>query len=516
MIISGRRRRSLSICSVYHLLFILHRLSKGIYLRIILLVLLFFVWETWSPAQAHWKLLSIHVGVPVFFSGYCLLILLLRLWGKRLAEGMIDGDPGREVDRFNTGMAVARALIPGWFAVGVFVLGWKPAVDLILAPVANWPVITPGTVVGLMPGFLGWMGLWWSQFPVDRALREQNALFQLEADLPVFAPSDFRGYFINKLRVQLLFSIVPLLLILALHDGVSICIAEISQTNFGQRWGMHLPLSDSADSAVYFVVAMLVLFIAPEILRHVLHTQRLPESNLRKSLAEISDRAGVSCREILLWRTQNNLGNAAVMGLIPRVRYVMLSDLLLESMTDLQIQAVFAHELGHVKHRHLAWFVVFFMLISRSFYTLLVLLEHHLKLSDNGLSAFEASSVLAYSAVLLVGFGFLSRWFERQADVYAARTLERGTVAEPLPSETSGASIFASALERVAVVNNIPIDARNWTHGSIQARMRFIKRLGRDPAVAARFDRTGKWVLFGLICTTILCGAIAIYGQIRG
>jgi STE24 endopeptidase len=485
-------------------------------MRIVLLVLLFLVWETWSPAAAHWKLLPIHIGVPLFFSGYGFLILVTRIWGQRLARGMIDGHPGRAVDRFNIGMAVARAMIPAWFAAGVFAFGWKPTVDRLLGPVADWPVITPGTLLGLLPGFFAWMGLWWSQFPVDRVLREQNALFQLEADLPVFAPSDFRSYFVHKLRVQLLFSIVPLLLILGIRDLAALAIAGASHTSLGQKFGLHFPLSDSAESVLSFAAVALVLLISPELLRHVLHTQRLPESTLRHSLSEICSRAGISCREILLWRTQNNMGNAAVMGLIPQVRYVMLSDLLLESMTDLQIQAVFAHELGHVKHRHLAWFVVFFLTASSCLFALLTLLESHLKLSETRQQIFDVASMFACGAVLLVGYGFLSRWFERQADVYAARTLQRTAETQSFPPETNGAAIFASALERVAVVNNIPINARNWTHGSIQARMRYIKKLGRDPQVAARFDRTGKWVFAVLIATTLACIAVTLYGELYG
>ena len=54
----------------------------------------------------------------------------------------------------------------------------------------------------------------------------------------------------------------------------------------------------------------------------------------------------------------NNMGNAAVMGLFPQVRYILLSDLLLETMTDEQVEAVFAHEVGHIVHRHMAWYVV--------------------------------------------------------------------------------------------------------------------------------------------------------------
>ena len=63
--------------------------------------------------------------------------------------------------------------------------------------------------------------------------------------------------------------------------------------------------------------------------------------------------------EILLWQTNNNMGNAAVMGVVPQVRYILLSDLLLQTMTDRQIEAVFAHEAGHVVHRHIAWYGVF-------------------------------------------------------------------------------------------------------------------------------------------------------------
>ena len=63
-------------------------------------------------------------------------------------------------------------------------------------------------------------------------------------------------------------------------------------------------------------------------------------------------------RDILLWQTNHNMGNAAVMGLVPRMHYILLSDVLLETMTDQQIEAVFAHEIGHVKHWHMGWYIV--------------------------------------------------------------------------------------------------------------------------------------------------------------
>jgi STE24 endopeptidase len=482
--------------------------------RILLRVLLFLIWESQSPETARWVRLQPSVGIPIFFSGYLLLILITHAWGKRLAQGVVDeGELGPAVDRFNFAMSIVRMLNPAWFAFGVFVLGWN---SHLLEPVTLWPVKTPGTIIGVMPALLAWMGLWWSQFPLDRALREHNVLSQLEADLPVFSSTTFRDYFTNKLRVDLLFAIVPLLLILTVRDIAAVVMDGLSHTTIGERLGITWPVSDSAESVLSFISVVLVLLLSPKLLTYVLHTQRLPESPLRHGLSAISERAGIRCREILLWRTQNNLGNAAVMGLIPQLRYVMLSDLLLETMTDLQIQAVFAHELGHVKHRHLAWFVVFFLTVSSCLFTLLAILEDHLKLTQTSHEIFDLSSMLISGTILLVSYGFLSRWFERQADVYAARTLERESLSEPLPPHTTGATIFASALERVAIVNNIPINARNWTHGSIQSRMRYIKRLGRDPEVAQKFDRTGRCVFAGLIVLIIVCGSIAVYGGIQG
>ncbi len=466
--------------------------------------------------MASWRLLRPVDGVPVFFSGYLLLILLSQMWGKRLATGMIHGDPGRALNRFNFGQTAARFFIPLWFAAGVYWLGWGSP---LLGPIAHWPVETPAMIIGILPGLVAWMGLWWAQFPVDRALREQNVLSQLESDLPVFAPPTFRGYFVHKLRVQLLFVLVPWLLIKMLHDFGVLGLLGLGHTEVGRHWLARAVVRDWSEAVVSFACVLVVLLISPEILRHVLHTERLADLPLRKSLKEICARSGVNCREILIWRTQNNMGNAAVMGLIPRVRYVMLSDLLLESMTDEQIQAVFAHELGHVKHRHLIWFVVFLLSFSFAVLSLLDRLGTHLHFTANHQEIYDIASGVGCGLLMLLAYGFISRWFERQADVFAARTVQQavpaaGPGSEP-PGEHIGAAVFASALQRVALVNNIPVNARNWTHGSIAARVRYIRRFGRDPKVAEQFDRTGRRVLLGLGMLIVICTVIAVYGAVH-
>jgi hypothetical protein len=214
----------------------------------------------------------------------------------------------------------------------------------------------------------------------------------------------------------------------------------------------------------------------------------------------------------------------------------------------------------------MAWYVVVIMIFTLG----LVALEQVVrKVAPAGVALdglpqdlVDVLSVVAPLAGFLVFFGFLSRRFERQADVYAARTIEeaRGKVQDsgasvpegvagsppacaqlgaasrspdgpvealPSPPEPShvgpyGATVFASALHRVAVMNNIPVVPRrrprrglfrrlghsldmfvetvgNWFHGSVPHRMAYLRTLSTDPSLTHRFDR----FMLRLYCTLL-------------
>jgi STE24 endopeptidase len=208
------------------------------------------------------------------------------------------------------------------------------------------------------------------------------------------------------------------------------------------------------------------------------------------------------------------MGNAAVMGLFPRVRYILLTDLLLETMTDEQIEAVFAHELGHVVHRHLVWFTAFFALILvfmggpgqfgldhlKAWY-----LSHWSAQKWDQIEGLIAGCV-AFGAFVLA-FGYLSPKFERQADVYAARSIPGGPADEKTVVTERGAARIASALNRVAAINHIPTSARNWSHGSIATRVRAVCEMSGDPERTHRFDRFMNRHYIGLVALILTFGA---------
>ncbi|HVT89933.1 MAG TPA: M48 family metallopeptidase [Tepidisphaeraceae bacterium] len=471
-------------------------------------------------------------GTTLFFFGLLLVVLFMGLWSRMLARRVCGDNLHRSLNRFHKSMFAARVAIPVWFGIAIFAMGWGSVVDRLLRVLNDWPVELPGMLLGTLPPLLAWMGLWWAQYPADRALREQSVLIQLDEDLPIHAPPGFWSYFIANLRLQILFTTVPVMLIMFLHDLINV----IALKGFGRNLARSAAGSMDAniELVLYFVSIGVVVLFSPELLRRVLHTQPLPDSPLRQRLEAMCRRTGLKCRDILLWRTDNNMGNAAVMGLIPQVRYVLLSDVLLETMSDSQIEAVFAHEIGHVKHWHMGWYVVLIATIQLlCFGPGQVINDRLVKLQWLTQETLDAIGAITFIGGFFLVFGYLSRWFERQADVFAARLMEQqasGTVASAVgnpddaamifdpegwaqPKQRSthvgphGAATFASALHRVAMVNNIPVSARNFTHGSIAQRMEYLQNLSSDPSRTIQFDRWMSSLYIILLMGLVVCAS---------
>ena len=463
-----------------------------------LLLLVLVGWLSWSVR------LEPHTAVPlgpnaltnaaIFFAGFAVLILVLAKWSRRAAYRAEFINLNVGLHKFNRHTSLARMLIPAWFAVGVFRLGWGADVAAALHAVHIDPARfdTPGVLIACLPAFIAWMGLWWAQYPADMSLREQGLLHQLDAGLPIHAPPSLWTYLKVNLRLQLLFTIAPVIALLALRDVANIAMAP---------FGLNETDSLAIQIGVSLATAAVILLIGPELLRRVLHTEPLPTGALRQRLEEICRRHRIGYKNILLWRTEHNMGNAAVMGLIPQTRYILMSDLLLETMTDQQIEAVFAHEVGHVIHRHLLWFVVYFNAMVCAMVAVSAGIGQHWNPSDTVAAAIS----IATGAGAFILFLYLSRKFERQADVFAARTISDSIPeGERLAVAPHGASIFASALHQVARINCIPITAWSWCHGSIAGRVGYLEYLSQDPTRTHRFDRFMKRIYAILLAS--ICG----------
>ena len=124
-----------------------------------------------------------------------------------------------------------------------------------------------------------------------------------------------------------------------------------------------------------------------------------------------------------MWNTHRGVANAMVAGIVPWVRYVVLTDRLMAELTPDEIEAVFGHEIGHVKHHHMTYYLGFLAVSVLLVGAFSKWLWSYLFNQANE-SPFEAFPMIAMlGSYIFVVFGFLSRRCERQADVYGCRAV---------------------------------------------------------------------------------------------
>src|SRR5438128_5523658 len=373
----------------------------------VILLLIMAVWLMGAEELQH-NQLPPRGSMILLFAGYLVIVVTVAVWSALLARRATQSNFRRLFRRFNHGLLIMRWLIPAWMAVDVIRGGaWT---EWVLAKFGT-RIELPAMIVGIAPAMLTWMALWWAEYPAERAMREQNVLDELMHGMPVHEAPRLGRMLIVSLRQQLLPMVLPILLITLFRDLVGL-------THFTPSW----------NDLMMIPAALVVYLLSPFLLIWLFNARPLEPSPLRQRLEAICQRCGLRYRNIMLWQTDFSMANAAVIGLLPGWRYVLLSDRLLETMTDREIEAVFAHELGHIVHNHMAWLVVFFAILVLAVLGPGQLVERWL---DHRLPAWVLRNyVLGVSwagisvAATLLLLGYVSRRFERQADVFAARMME--------------------------------------------------------------------------------------------
>lgn len=324
----------------------------------------------------------------------------------------------------------------------------------------------------------------------------------------------------DKFRHQVLLLAAPMCVIVA---------AKFVINRYLPEW-VPLPRSqlvrDIILNSLLGTVSVLVLVVAPWMLRHIWSTEPLPPGPLRDRFVATCKRIGLRYREILLWHTHGNTVNAAVMGFIPQLRYILVSDALLETMDDDEIEAVFGHEAGHVNHWHLHFFGAFAIVSMYAAGGVMLLLnalgnrqDLNFRIDD---SMLQFSALVALMLMWLFGFSWLSRKFERQADLYGVRciTPDISTCVGSCPVHgvarksgicTSAANIFGRTLVKIADLNGIPREAPSWRHGSIDSRCKLLESFVGSPTSLAKFDRGIVYIKIGLLAAVLIGSMVAVF-----
>jgi STE24 endopeptidase len=422
-----------------------------------------------------------------------LLSLGLGFWvASRVSH---DGLPTSRVRRRYANatrlLSAISLLIYGWIIHSV---GWSHMVQ------TNWGFEGLGLINDILiflPFLIIQFLIWWGQFFAERALQICSGSV---------GERRLGRYLLLRSR-QTLGLLLPVILLFVIRRDV-----------FRRLWPSWEddPLAEPIEMVL---LGSLVLVAAPLFIRLAWPTRSLPDGPLRRRLERVARRAGFRFTDVLVWDTGGSILNACVTGIVPGFRYVLLTDALIDTMTPVEVAAVFGHEIGHIAHRHLLYFGFFFA-GSLGLLTLLAdALSRGLGWLSNspwrpawispaaGEFAQESALLLLLGVYFWLVFGYLSRRFERQADVFGSKVVscERADCpphidldVEPkedaagrpgLPLCRMGLRTFAEALAIVAQCNGIELGRRSWRHGSIANRIRFLECLEHDPASERRFQR---------------------------
>ncbi|MBU0943994.1 MAG: M48 family metalloprotease [Proteobacteria bacterium] len=262
-------------------------------------------------------------------------------------------------------------------------------------------------------------------------------------------------------------------------------------------------------SFIFFLILLLIFF--PPLIRRLWGCIPFPHGPLHDHLHNFFKKQQFSA-QIYLWPLfEGRVLTAGVMGIIPGLRYVLITPALLEALTLDELDAVMAHEIGHIKRKHmllylliisgfsvLAGFILkpftFFILSRDSFYLLL-----------KKTGGTPETVITIMMAVITLGlmilyfrylFGFFIRNFERQADLHVITALG------------SSHSII-SAFEKIAVLSGDTRDLPSWHHFGIGQRVDYLEKCEKNPTWIGHHNRK---VLLCLLAYLLVLGTIT-FGQ---
>jgi len=270
-------------------------------------------------------------------------------------------------------------------------------------------------------------------------------------------------------------------------------------------------LSTTGGEVTYFLVFLLAIAIlGPTMIQKFWRCKPLETGHNRTRIENLCRKAGMGYANILYWPIfGGKMITAAVMGLIKKFRYILVTQGLLEMLEPEEIDAVIAHEIGHIKKKHLLFYLMFFvgyMMISYATFNLLVysiLFSETIYrlITATGLDQTTATTWIFSLVIITVFliyfrfiFGYFMRNFERQADTYVYALFD-------------SAGPLISTFEKIAATSGHPSDKPNWHHFSIRKRINYLKRCEMDRRWITRHDnKIKKSIAVYLVGIVLICG----------
>lgn len=299
--------------------------------------------------------------------------------------------------------------------------------------------------------------------------------------------------------------VLPWLILSLLYDVVALVPLPGLQQVIASEWG---------DLLFFGVFLFFVLIFFPPLVRRLWGCKKLSDGYLKRNLDVFCAKQNFSADYYLWPLFEGRMLTAGVMGIVPGLRYILLTPALIETMSRAELEAIMAHEIGHVKKYHMLLYVFLIagfsllvgMLAEPFIYMLLSLQSLNTLITVSGISAETALTLVGAVPLLIfmllyfrIIFGYFIRNFERQADLFSLEKM-------------GNSQALVSAFEKISALSGNIRDQHNWHHFGIGERIDCLEDAERSPGQIRRHDKKVRYSLLAYVAVVLL--AVVLVRQI--
>lgn len=441
-------------------------------------ILVLLIYLTYQPTDD--TFFSAFDSLAFFFCLAFLFVIFTRFQFQRIEKRISKGQYLRIDHQFNNALLHQSIMAILLFAIDIYGLN-LPSFLVNIVPFKTIPTLSALLFLLL---FVGYLAIVWS--------------FAYGPYQMLYRPGiSRRTYVISNISFS-----IPVLLPWLFLSGISDIIHALP-FEAPKRF-----LNTTEGEIIYFLFFLFGVAIAgPALVQKFWRCKPLESGYYRNRIENLCRRAGMTYSDILYWPIfGGKMITAGVMGLIKKFRYILVTPSLLNLLDPEEVDAVIAHEIGHIKKNHLIFYLVFFvgyMLLSYVTFDIMIFAIIYTKpvfwlINKTGLD--QTTLVTAIQSLVIISvfliyfrfiFGFFMRNFERQADTYVYALFDS---AKPL----------ITTLEKIAVSSGQSADKPNWHHFSIRQRIDYLRKCETNSSWIARHEGKVKRSI-GIYLVCLFC-----------
>ena len=445
-------------------------------------IIVLLIYLTYQPSEetnfSGFETITLFIGLTVFF--FYITAYLFRRLEKRIADGNLP-----QLDSLFHSILMRQSIMAVLvFAVDIY--GLNLPSFLIDIPLFN--AIPTLEALLFLCLFVFYLALVWAC-----AYGPYNKLYRSDISK--------KSYVFSNITFS-----IPVLLPWLILSGLADLIKALPF-----EWPARFLETTEGEVTYFLIFLFAVAIVGPAMIQKFWRCKPLESGEHRQRIENLCQKAGISYADILYWPIfGGKMITAGVMGLLRKFRYILVTPSLLRLLEPEEIDAVIAHEIGHVKRKHLVFYLMFFvgyMLISYVTFDMLLFGIIYAdpvywfinKTGFNQTTIFSTLFSLVIIIVFLIYFrfvfGYYMRNFERQADIYVYTLFDS---AKPL----------ISTLEKIVITSGQSADRPNWHHFSIRERIDYLQNCEADSRWISRHNRKVKKSIGIYLAAMLLIGLI--------